>query len=105
MLYRFKSKVCGDVVMAAEPAQALLRIMGKDDGPQGILLPADMPAALRALQAALATQADAPARSGEPKEPTEASGVDPVGLGQRAWPLMRMIEACRAAEEPMVWGV
>lgn len=100
MLYRFKSKASGDVVMVADYAQALLRLMGKDEAAQGILLPEQMPAALEALRHAghdVAAHAHAPASS-------EESG-EPVSLTQRAWPLIQLIQASLQANEPVVWGV
>jgi hypothetical protein len=103
MLYRFQSKASGDVIMAADHAQALLRLMGKDGGAQGILLPEQMPAALEALRhvghpdaMAVAPQAAA----GEGEDPADA-----VGLNQRAWPLIQLIEASLREQEPVVWGV
>jgi hypothetical protein len=103
MLYRFQSKASGDVIMAADHAQALLRLMGKDGGAQGILLPEQMPVALEALRRighpdamAVAPQAAA----GEGDDPADA-----VGLNQRAWPLIQLIEASLREQEPVVWGV
>jgi hypothetical protein len=53
MLYKFKSKASGDVIMFETHAKALLEIMGKDPSAKGILLVADMPKALEALEVAL----------------------------------------------------
>ena len=38
MLYKFKSKDAGDLIMLGEHAEPLLRILGKEVGPKGILL-------------------------------------------------------------------
>ena len=105
MLYRFQSKVAGDVLMLQPQAQELLRIMGKDTGPQGILLPEQMPAALQALKAATAEAAPPPASDHDDEAKADANDAAAVGLKQRAWPLMQLIEASLAARADVVWGV
>ena len=54
MLYKFKSKAAGDVIMLEPHGRRLLGVIGKDPGPTGIILPAEMPAALQALEHAIA---------------------------------------------------
>ena len=54
MLYRFKSKNLADVVMLEPNGQRVLEIIGKAPGPQGIILPEQMPAAMVALRASIA---------------------------------------------------
>ena len=49
MLYKFKSKNTGDVIMLEPHGRQVLEIIGKEAGPQGIILPEQMPAALLAL--------------------------------------------------------
>ena len=48
-IYRFKSRETGDVIMLEPHGKRLLEIIGKDPGPQGIVLPQQMPAAIQAL--------------------------------------------------------
>ena len=48
MLYKFKSKAAGDVILLQANGRQILEIIGKADSDQlvkGILLPAEMPAA------------------------------------------------------------
>jgi hypothetical protein len=101
MLYKFKSKATGDLIMLEENGRTILAIIGKTD-PQslkkGILLPQDMPAAIAALQEAvvqeeahLQEKADAARESGRPR----ASGVQGVSLRQRSLPFVRMVERCQ----------
>jgi hypothetical protein len=54
MLYKFKSKDAGDVIMLEANGRKVLEIIGKDAGPKGIILPEQMPAAIAALKAAIA---------------------------------------------------
>ena len=53
MLYKFKSKNAGDVIMLEPNGRKVLEIIGKDAGPKGIILPEQMPAAIQALQDAI----------------------------------------------------
>lgn len=107
MLYKFKSKAAGDVIMTGPIGDAVLRTMGKEAGAKGIVLPADMPGAIAALESAVLVeeqarqQAEADARAeGKTLPPREG-----VSLRQRAWPLVEMMKRAHAAEEEIVWGV
>ena len=53
MIYKFKSKAAGDVIMTGPSGDHILRIIGKEPAPKGIVLPADMPAAITALERAV----------------------------------------------------
>jgi len=110
MIYRFKCKSDGDVVMLQATAERVLAVIGKDVTPQGILEPGQMAAALQALQAAVATddaarsgRDDAPAAAGD-DAPAPTAG-DPVSLRRRVWPLVEMIRRAQAEGEPVLWGV
>ncbi|MBP6776953.1 MAG: DUF1840 family protein, partial [Piscinibacter sp.] len=46
MLYKFRSKAAGDVIMLAANAEQVLRLLHREPAPTGILEVADMPAAL-----------------------------------------------------------
>ena len=82
MIYEFKSRATGSVVMTQEVAEAILKIIGKSAGPQGIIVPDAMAAAIAALEAASATQKAA----GEDDE-----GKPIVSIGQRAFPFIDKI--------------
>jgi hypothetical protein len=106
MTYLFKSKAAGDVLMLGPSGDQLLRIIGKEPAAQGIIEAAALPAAIRAIEAAIkqdeATPAPAaPAQAG--KEPElQAEGVS---LRQRAWPLLEMMRTAQAAAESIAWGI
>jgi hypothetical protein len=64
MLFKFKSKAAGDLIMLEPNGRRVLQIIGKDPGPKGIILPQEMPAAIRALEDAIAKE-DAEQRAAE----------------------------------------
>ena len=98
MLYKFKSKAAGDLIMLEPNGRRVLQIIGKDAGPKGIVLPEEMPAAISALEAAV-QQEDAD------KEGKPAGSGDNVSLKQRALPFIDMLRRCSSAKEEIVWGV
>lgn len=107
MIYKFKSKAAGDVIMTGVSGDHILRLLGKEPAPQGIILPADMPAAVAALERAV--QEDEAARR-EAEEAAAAAGEtlparEGISLRQRAWPLVEMLKRCHAADREIVWGV
>jgi hypothetical protein len=108
MIYKFKSKAAGDVIMMGPAGDMVLRTIGKEPAPKGIIEPAAMPAAIRALEAAIAAEESAreeaereAAAKGQALAPRE--GV--VTLRQRAWPLVDMMKRAHAADKEIVWGV
>lgn len=111
MLYQFKSRVTGNVIMLQPNAEQVLQIIGKhsaaDPSIKGILLPEQMPQALAALAAAIASEdavrAEAVAQAKAEHAPAPHMSV--IGLRQRALPLMEMIRECQRANEAITWGV
>jgi hypothetical protein len=58
MIYKFKSKASGDIIMMGPTGDALLRAIGRAPAPKGIIEPAAMAAAMTAIeQAVLADEA------------------------------------------------
>lgn len=103
MIYKFKSKAAGDVIMLAPTGDRVLGLIGKEAGPKGIIEPADMPAAMQTLAAAIdadEAQRQQAQSSGQPP----ASGEAAISLRQRAWPLVEMMRRSHAADAPIVWG-
>ena len=108
MLYEFKSKAAGTVVMTQPVAEKLLAIIGKPPGRAGVFEPAHLAAAIAALQSAV--EREAAGASGEPDaDSDEDAATDPftrhVGLKQRAWPLIDLMKAALAADKRVTWGV
>lgn len=100
MIYKFRSPATGDVVMLGPNGDELLRLLGREPSGKGIIEPAAMPAAIAALRAAVATAEAPPADADEDRDPSRS-----VGLRQRVWPMVQMLERAHAADEPVVWGV
>ena len=111
MLYKFKSKAGADVIMMGPGGDELLRLIGKASpkgaAPQGILEPSDMPAAIAAIEHAVA--ADEAARAQAAAE-AEAEGrpaphAEGVSLKQRTWPLLDLMRRAQRLSHDIVWGV
>ena len=103
MIYKFKSKATGDLIMLGPHGNQLLALLGREPAAQGIIEVAAMPAALAALQAAIAAEEAAPAEGGDDED--EPSGARAVALRQRLWPMIEMLKQAHAAGQPIVWGV
>jgi cyclopropane-fatty-acyl-phospholipid synthase len=113
MLYKFKSKSTGELIMLEPNGRRILEIIGKTADPKGILLVAQMPAALSRLHAALAQEKvslEAMRQEQKTSLPSisSASSDDkelPIVLRQRALPFIDMIECCLKDGNDVVWGV
>lgn len=110
MLYKFKSKVTGDLIMLEPNGRHILTLIGKNDPAslaKGILQPADMPAAVAALEQAIALEEAAlQQRRAEAQATGEVvAKTDTVSLRQRALPFIDMLQRCHKAKKDIVWGV
>lgn len=107
MSYRFQSKATGDVLMLDADADRVLRAMGLIPAAQGILPPAAMPAAIDAIEAAIARDESqvAPTQAVAASADSDASDHPDISLHQRAWPLLEMMRRAHAEGEAIVWGV
>ncbi len=97
MIYKFKSAATGDLIMLAPHGDQMLRLLGREPAPQGIIEVAAMPEAIAALLAAIARE-EAPPEDGD-------EGLPPVGLRQRLWPMIEMLRRAHDADAAVVWGV
>ena len=122
MLYKFKSKATGDLIMLEPQGRQILKIIGKEPGAQGIIEPKDMMAAIDALQRAVVIEEEArqAAREAEREAHKAAEGVaaDPtksgahaasdkgaISLKQRVVPFIDMLRRAHAEDKDIVWGV
>ncbi len=108
MLYKFKSKAAGDVIMLGPNGDQVLRLVGREPAPRGIFEVAAMPGLIAALEAAVVAD-DAAREHGDDDTPDErdrpaGQGGDGVSLRRRVWPLVDMLRRCHAAREVIVWG-
>ncbi len=116
MLYKFKCKAAGDLLMLGPQGDELLRVMGRQPAARGIIEVLDMPAAIRALEAAVAEAEQAgasavPGCSDDDPGPSAAGHAaadarpPAVSLRQRAWPMRELLRRAHEAQQVVVWGV
>ena len=121
MLYKFKSKATADLIMLEPNGKQILRIIGKEPVPKGILEVLEMPRAIEALRQAVQQEEDTRAQldaqnvngsvdTKETKETKETKGAAtsgqerPVSLRQRAAPFIDMLQRAHKANKDVVWG-
>mgnify|MGYP006268362739 CR=1 FL=1 len=116
MLYKFKSKATGDLIMLEPQGRHILKLIGKDAAPKGIIMPNEMLAAIDALndavaQEELAQQADKNAAKTD-QEQNDADdqtvsdrGSRGISLKQRVVPFIDMLRRAHAEDKEVVWGV
>jgi hypothetical protein len=102
MLYKFRSKAAGDVIMLGPNGDQVMRLIGREPAAKGIFEVAHMPALVAALEGAVA-QDEAARQDDGAAEPAPGKG-DGVTLRQRVWPLVEMLRRAQAAREPITWG-
>ena len=107
MLYKFKSKAAGDLIMLEPNGRRVLQIIGKDPGPKGIILPEEMAAAIAKLEQAILQEE---AEHKQLVDEAQARGEVPpkfeaVSLRQRAVPFIDMLKRCAKEQKEIVWGV
>ncbi len=109
MIYKFKSKAAGDLIMLEANGRQLLKILQKnfpEQQIQGVLTVAQMPQALKAIEAALEAEDRSRAevaQVGDVADPPPGPS-NTVSLRQRLMPFVSMLGRCMKAREPIVWG-
>ena len=106
MLYKFKSKAAGDVIMLEANGRQVLGILGKQTGPQGIITASEIAGSISALEAAIAkdetdSKAAAEEATARGEKPLKAEGVS---LRQRAVPFLDMLRRSQSEGKDIVWG-
>jgi hypothetical protein len=106
MLYKFKSKAAGDVIMLGPNGDQVMRLVGREPAVRGIFEVDAMPGLIATLHAAVV--ADEAMRQGQSADAgaaaPSAGRADAVSLRQRVWPLVEMLRRSHAAREVIVWG-
>lgn len=124
MIYEFRSRATGSIVMMGKVAERMLGIIGKPAGPQGIITVAQLPDAIGRLREAIADERRAreaarmaasasQASAGTPVPPgsdgghnqEDAGSSEAVSLEARAQPLIEMFERALAGQRDVTWGV
>lgn len=109
MLFKFKSAAASDLIMLEADGRKLLKIMLGDDPVKGIVLAADIPARIAALEAAVAQdealRQQHAEQSASDQENDEAVVLDAVRLSQRATPMLKLLARSLTEQSDVVWGV
>jgi Domain of unknown function (DUF1840) len=107
MLYIFKSKAAGDVIMLEANGRQVLQIIGKTPDAKGIILAAQMLPAMDALNAAVLADEAAQKSAVEQAlaEGKTAPRFEGISLRQRCHPFIDMLRRCHQAGADVVWGV
>ena len=109
MLVTFKSKAAADVPMYVEHAKMLLSLVGKslepESAPRGIITAGEVPAALAKLKAAADASRATDKQNADRQQDAEPGRALSVGLSQRAFPLIDMLERAAKDGRDIVWGV
>jgi hypothetical protein len=107
MIYKFKSKAGGDIIMMGPNGDQVMQLLGREPAAKGIFEVAALPAAIQSLEAGVAedeaarAQAEADAKAkGEKLPPREG-----VSLRQRVWPLVELMKRAQGAGHDITWGV
>jgi hypothetical protein len=103
MLYKFKSKAAGDVIMLGPNGDRVMRLIGREPAAQGIFEVEHMPLVIAMLERAVAAEDAARRGTDDASDEVPAKG-DGVSLRQRVWPLLEMLRRCQAAGEVITWG-
>jgi spore cortex formation protein SpoVR/YcgB (stage V sporulation) len=102
MLIIFKSPASGDVNMLEKNAQELLSLLGKNpDDRQGVITVEQLPAAINAIQAAIAADKARPKNNDESDDEAEPE----ISLAQRALPLLQLLQNALKEKAMVTWGV
>lgn len=122
MLFEFKSRATGSVVMTESIGKKVLELIGKSPDKQGIITVAQMPQAMQTLQKAADRDKELARKAREAKpatSPAAAAGGSAgsgdtdehdaddasIGIGPRVFPLIEMMEEAHKAGKDITWGV
>jgi sRNA-binding protein len=122
MIYQFETRAGGRITYTSVVGAQLLHLIGKEPGPRGVITVEEIPAALRALEAAVQREKEMTAeqrrevephaadenRRPDPRDPgrdDEREREPPVSLGQRAFPFIDLLKHARNVNEDVTWGI
>lgn len=94
MLYKFKSKVTGDLIMLEADAKRLLKIMGREDQVKGIFLADQLVSVIAALESAVVLE-----------ETEGVQDLKQISLRQRSLPMLKMLKKCKDQSADVIWGL
>ena len=105
MLVTFSSKAGADILMLSQHAKPILQLMGKLEGTElavrGVFMPEHMAQTITQLEQAIAI-APTPAEDDDDDAPRDPI-TRPVGLRQRAFPLLDLLKRAQEKGHPVLW--
>ncbi|MFW2405287.1 MAG: DUF1840 domain-containing protein [Gammaproteobacteria bacterium] len=100
MLVTFHTKNYADITMFGDIAVKLLHMMGHSGTVPSAISAEDIPAALEQLRAGVAAAAPDDA----PDDDYQGDPIDrPVGIAQRAFPLIELLESAARGSNSVMW--
>ncbi len=109
MLVQFTSSTSGQIMMFAAIARRLLEVIGKDCSARGVITTEQLPEAITRLRQAAADQRRTPVSAGDEAghagatEDEDEDGARAIGLGQRAFPLIELLQWTQKEEGFVLW--
>lgn len=108
MLVTFSSQAGADILMLGQHAKPLLKLIGKFDDEdllvRGVIMPEQLASALASLTHAI--EAEPKQQPDTPEEDTDLRPDPlslPVGLAQRAYPLLELMRRAQKQNVPILW--
>ncbi len=98
----FRSRAASEIIMFPEAAYRLLELAGKTPAERGVITSDQIEGALVALLRAVEQEK---ASGGDVAPPEDPLTSIPVGLRQRAFPLIEMLRAAQKRKVDVTWGI
>jgi len=109
VIYKFKSRETGDLIMLAPDAERILALLGKVLKAPGIITLAEIADAKATLQAAALAASQQAAQNAAEADTDDADNTakqsSNISLAQRLVPFLAMLDRCQAAKVDIVWSV
>jgi cyclopropane-fatty-acyl-phospholipid synthase len=115
MIYQFTTRAGGRITYTSTVGAQILHIVGKNPGPRGVITVAEVPAALAALEAAVARERARPPEEQQAVDPHDTRGNTaeederdrdpPVSLAQRVYPFVDLLKFALREQEDVTWGL
>ncbi len=115
MLYKFKSKAAADLIMLEADARRLLKIMLGEPQAKGVVTVQQLPQAIARLHAAVLEEEhlrktwqqrrQQAVERGEDTSDIDGEPEPVIRLGQRAQPMLQMLQRCVDEQQEFYWGV
>lgn len=102
MLVTFKTATYPEITMFGNAATELLKLMGQSGNVPGAIMPADLPEALKKLEAGLSEHPSVSEES-QPTNDTDDDEPAEVSLSTRAQPLLELLRSAIDAADNVVW--